>query len=283
MSGNQSQINYLLTRVCQSDESLQGYIDEYASDISPCKDDKPYFYKVYKGIPDEYLWLLVGIAGFNFLIVWLPFNFIKRRIKQYDVQRITFPLAVFSCIGVGFMLVEVSLFQKLVLYLGSPTISLSILLSSLLVGMGTGSYFGKKIYEAELRKRLFVVSISIVVAGILLFLASPYFLTKCLEYGLAFRSTMCFLMILPLAFLLGIPFPTCIQLLKRENKEKYVPWLYGVNGSMSVMGSVLAVILSMLFGFTPTYFVGLSFYLSIFLLLFLSSKQKIFNFSLSQI
>jgi hypothetical protein len=52
-------------------------------------------------------------------------------------------------------------------------------------------------------------------------------------------------MILPLAFFLGIPFPTCIQLLRLNNREKYIPWMYGVNGAMSVLGSVLAIIISM--------------------------------------
>lgn len=271
ISSNQSTISNFLRSVCQSDESLQRYVAQDEYDISPCRDDKPYFYKMYRGVSQEYLWLLAGIAGFNSLIVWLPFKFIRKKERQNNIM---LPLIIFSSIGIGFMVIEISLFQKLVLYLGAPTISLSILLSSLLVGMGIGSYFGKRIYEAEVRKRLYVVSISIVVAGILFFIASPYLLSKCLEYGLAFRSTVCFLMILPLAFLLGIPFPSCIQILKLDNKEEYIPWMYGINGSMSVMGSVLAVVLSMLFGFTPTYFVGLCFYLSIFLLSLLTKIDK---------
>ena len=49
--------------------------------------------------------------------------------------------------------------------------------------------------------------------------------------------------------------------------EKYIPWMYGVNGAMSVLGSVFAVILSMLFGFTPTFYFGLSFYLIVHMVL----------------
>ncbi len=112
----------------------------------------------------------------------------------------------------------------------------------------------------DVRKRLHVVSIAIVVVGILLFVVSPVLLAKSLEFGLPLRAATTFLVILPLAFLLGIPFPSCIQLLAVGHKERYIPWMYGVNGSMSVLGSVLAVILSMLFGFTPAYFVGLVFY-----------------------
>ena len=73
----------------------------------------------------------------------------------------------------------------------------------------------------------------------------------------------------------GIPFPSCIQMLTVNKQERYIPWLCGVNGLMSVLGSVLAVILSMLVGFTPTYFAGLSFYLCIPLLLYFSRKNVI--------
>ena len=175
------------------------------------------------------------------------------------------------------MILEISLFQKLVLYLGSPTISLSILLSSLLIGMGTGSYFGNNVFQTDIKRRLLFTSMSVVLVGLLLFLASPSILSKCLEYGIVLRSIVCFLMILPLAFFLGIPFPSCVQLLRLDNQEKYIPWMYGINGSMSVLGSVLAIVISMVWGFTPTYFIGLSFYLSIFIFLYLSSKQKIFH------
>jgi hypothetical protein len=73
-------------------------------------------------------------------------------------------------------------------------------------------------------------------------------------------------MILPFGFLLGIPFPSCIQLLQQGNMEKYIPWMYGANGFMSVLGSVLAVLVSMLYSFTPAFFIGLMFYSIIFVL-----------------
>jgi MFS family permease len=168
---------------------------------------------------------------------------------------------------------EITLFQKLVLYLGSPTISLSILLSSLLVGMGAGSYVGGNMFGPDVRKRLCVVSIAIVAVGILLLVVSPAILVKSLEFELPLRAATSFLVVLPLAFFLGIPFPSCIQLLTLGRNDRYIPWMYGVNGSMSVLGSVLAVVLSMLFGFTPAYFVGLVFYLGIFVISFLSSKK----------
>ena len=271
--GNQSRLNQFLVGVSQSSDRLKTYISQSKFDISPCTDDKPYFYKIFKGIPDEYLWLLVGTVGFNFLVVWLPFTYVRRKTADNSLPKVSLPLTILICAGIGFMVLEVSLFQKLVLYLGSPTISLSILLSSLLVGMGTGSYVGRNMFGTDVRKRLSVVSIAIVAVGILLFVVSPALLAKSLEFALPFRAATSFLVILPLAVFLGIPFPSCIQLLTLDHNDRYIPWMYGVNGSMSVLGSVLAVVLSMLFGFTAAYCVGLVFYLGIFLISFLRSKK----------
>jgi MFS family permease len=139
--------------------------------------------------------------------------------------------------------------------------------------MGAGSYFGRKVFRADVRKRLYVVSIAIVVVGTLLFVISPDLFAKSLEFELPLRAATTFLAILPLALLLGIPFPSCIQLLALGHRDRYIPWMYGVNGSMSVLGSVLAAILSMLYGFTPTYFVGLFFYLGVFLISFSLMKK----------
>jgi predicted membrane-bound spermidine synthase len=207
------------------------------------------------------LWLVCGLAGFNLFVVWLPFKFIKEKIKKERRGALTLPLIIFICIGLGFMILEISLFQKFILFLGSPTMSLSILLSSLLIGMGTGSSWGKKFYKENINKRISTVCLLIVAGGVLLFILCPYILTQFLVYSLIVRCAACFFMILPFGFLLGIPFPSCIQLLKQGSMEKYIPWMYGVNGTMSVLGSVLAVLLSMMYGFTPAFFIGLCFYL----------------------
>jgi hypothetical protein len=140
--------------------------------------------------------------------------------------------------------------------------------------MGIGSNFGKSIFGAEAIGRLYIVGTAIVVVGILLFLVSPVILGKALELGLTWRAAVTFLVILPLAVLLGIPFPSCIQWLTENQNDRYIPWMYGINGSMSVLGSVLAITLSMLFGFTLTYFVGLFSYLGVSLISFSSSRKN---------
>ena len=256
--------NRLLINIKKNKISLRQYIDNDPYDISPVYDDSPYFYKVHRGIPTDYLVLLIGVGFISLVVVIVPYARIKGKVKKNQKRIISISLIIFALLGLGFMIIEVTFFQKLILYLGSPTISLSILLSSLLIGMGIGSYFGKKIHANNIKDRIRSVALFIIIAGIISFLVSPVILNKMLAYNQVLRSITAFVMILPFGFLLGIPFPSAIQLLKESQMQKYIPWMYGINGIMSVTGSVSAVIFSMLFGYTPAFFFGLTMYLIVY-------------------
>ena len=269
--------NILLQDIKYGRSSLEEIMARNSSDISPVRDDSPFFYKVDKGVPGDFTDLLAATSVVALLSVVIPFTRIRSKVKKNkkgkQKEKILLPLSVFIGIGIGFMILEISLLQKFILYLGSPTVALSILLASLMVGMGVGSYFGAKIYPQDVIKRLKSVSGLIVAAGVLLFVVHPLILNELMGYGLVVRAIASFVLLSPFGFLLGIPFPTGIQMLKQYNLVKYIPWMYGVNGIMSVLGSVLAVVLSMVWGLTLSVFVGLSMYLLIFI--FMSSSPFI--------
>jgi hypothetical protein len=267
--------NILLKDIKNGHGSLEDYIANNSSDISPVRDESPFFYNVNKGVPGDLEKLLIAISFVAAFSVIIPFMKIKAKSdkKRKDKENVLLPLLIFISIGVGFMILEISLFQKFILYLGSPTIALSILLGSLLVGMGAGSFSGGKIYPDDAVKRLKGISGLIVIAGALLYVVYPVILNELLLYGLAIRAIVCFILLLPFGFLLGIPFPTGIQILKQNNLVKYIPWMYGVNGIMSVLGSVIAVILSMIWGFTASYFSGILIYLSLLVIIILMTKK----------
>lgn len=251
-------VNQFLSGIKTGQIQLQDYIDQYAFDITPCHDESPYFYKIKKGVPNEIMLLLYGTIACALSAILLPLLFIKKKPKLLGKS-----LIYFACLGLGFMIIEVNLFQKLILYLGSPTISLAILLSSLLLSMGIGSFSGNKIFNQKEEERIQIVSLLAVFAGGLFFYISQAVLNSLLEYALLYRAFATALLILPFGFLLGILFPSCIKMLNQADMTKYVPWMYGINGIMSVSGSILAVVLSILLGFTPAFFIGLSFYLII--------------------
>jgi len=263
--------NILLQNINNGQSSLEEMLARNSSDISPVRDDSPFFYKVNKGVPGDFANLFIAISVVALLSVIIPFMKIKSELKKNrrnkEKERVVLLLFVFISIGIGFMILEISLLQKFILYLGSPTIALSILLGSLLVGMGVGSFFGGQIYSQDVVKRLKHISGLVVIAGVLLFVIHPSILNELLAYGLVIRAIVCFVLLFPFGFLLGVPFPTGIQMLKQNNLVKYIPWMYGVNGIFTVLGSVSAVILSMTFGFTSSFFVGLSMYLIIFIFL----------------
>jgi hypothetical protein len=115
----------------------------------------------------------------------------------------------------------------------------------------------------------------IVLAGVVLLLSYQPLLNELMSYTQVLCSIVCFLLILPFGFLLGIPFPTGIQILKQNKMENYIPWMYGVNGILTVLGSILAVTLSMTFGFSITFLTGLSIYFILFLIIYKHSYRPL--------
>ncbi|MCM8789254.1 MAG: hypothetical protein NC907_05645, partial [Candidatus Omnitrophica bacterium] len=89
-----------------------------------------------------------------------------------------------------------------------------------------------------------------------------------LYHGRAVRTFISILAITPVGFLMGIPFPTGIRIVKQYRSE-IIPWLWAINGFMSVCGSLLAVIIAKLKGFTITFFTGGLLYLLLFLVCFI--------------
>ncbi|MEJ2052137.1 MAG: hypothetical protein P8Y60_20280, partial [Calditrichota bacterium] len=112
--------NRLLINIKQNKISLRQYIDNDPYDISPVYDDSPYFYKVKRGIPADYLFLLIGVGLISIIVVTVPYSRTKGKIKKKQKQILSISLIIFASLGLGFMIIEVTFFQKLILYLGSP-------------------------------------------------------------------------------------------------------------------------------------------------------------------
>lgn len=255
-----SEVNRLLTAIANKNVSVQDYINQSQFNITPCFDDSPYFYKITKGVPADIRNLLIAVLIINILVIVIPFILIKQK-----PSKLMLPVLCFGCLGIGFMIIEISMFQKLILYLGSPTISLAILLSSLLVSMGIGSYAGHRIYATNHLKRIHAVSLSIIITGSVIFFLSQYTLDIFLRHALLLRIFISVLFILPFGFLLGVLFPSCLLLLKARQLSNCIPWMYGINSTMTVLGSILAVIISMMYGFSVSFYTGLLFYAIIFM------------------
>jgi hypothetical protein len=74
------------------------------------------------------------------------------------------------------------------------------------------------------------------------------------------------IIISPLGFLMGVPFPGGLRWLQRKsqilpvNGEWLIPYVWAVNGACSVISSILASLISLSFGFMVTFAIGTVFY-----------------------
>jgi hypothetical protein len=76
----------------------------------------------------------------------------------------------------------------------------------------------------------------------------------------------------PAGFFMGMPFPTGLSTLS-ANRERLIPWAWGMNGALSVTGTVFAKLLSISTGFFWVLLVAIALY-GIAALLFKSNEMK---------
>jgi MFS family permease len=151
-------------------------------------------------------------------------------------------------LGLGFILIEIVLLQRFQLFLGEPIYTFSIVLSSLLIFTGVGSYLAGRVEDLS-RDRL-TWFLLVLVGTILLTLAvMPGILSLALGLALPLRVAIAISLVAPLGMLLGVPFPTGLRIVG-EQASPLVPWAWAVNGFFTVIGSVAAMILGMVVGFT---------------------------------
>jgi spermidine synthase len=153
----------------------------------------------------------------------------------------------FACLGAGYIMVEVGLIAHFVMALGNPTISASVLITGMLVFSGLGALTS----ERALPHMRTVMPVLFVAVGAMLILYG-LFLGHVLDAIGAIpypaRLVICFILIAPPAFLMGLPMPTAMTTLGRLGKDHLFVWAWGVNGCFSVIGAAAAPVIATNFG-----------------------------------
>ena len=153
--------------------------------------------------------------------------------------------------------------QRLILLLGQPVYSLAIILSTMLLSSGLGSYASGRLSTRRALSRLLVVA-AVVLVVYALFL--PDLIRALLGMPFAVRVAAAVAVVAIPAFVMGMPFPTGLRALAEQARENSVPWVWGVNGAMSVLASVGGMILAIEFGYTVVFAAGALCYLGAALL-----------------
>jgi predicted membrane-bound spermidine synthase len=248
--------------------------DTVKMDISPCTDDRPFiaqvgllknvdFSKLNK-IPDyEFTGfpisrIILYIILIICIICIIPLNLLPYLKKGEKLRFI--PWSYFFAIGVAYMMIEVIIIQKYTLFIGSSIYSLALVLTALLLSSGLGSRYSSRFGY----KTIFSVIAIWLLADIFIF---KYFFYFFAGWSLIPRMVLSGIILAPAGFFMGMPFP------KLASKyPAFVDWAFAVNGSASVIGSVVIMLIALSFGYSVSLLTGLLVYLSAYLLFYIDES-----------
>ncbi len=262
----------LLDKIIISKTDRQQLYKDYAFNISPATDDKPFFFQFMKLRSLNELSLSYTRHNIPFLelgyvilyltlaqIFFISFLFIIIPLFKLGITPISkLPvLLYFAGIGIGYMFVEIIFIQMFMLYFGTPIHSAAIIICLMLVSSGAGSYFSYK-YQL-IGKNLLWIILFIVFALTIQALFLKEIIYGTIHYSAVNKWLISFLIIFPCAFVMGMPFPIAIKKVN-EASASLTPWAWGINGFASVVATVVATIVSVEFGFNFVFYSAALFY-----------------------
>ena len=255
-------------------DDLENLVKKRGYDISPVTDNSPFFYKFENGLPKPVLRVFWSSIILLLLMILVPSLYWKRRATQTEIQPekkyfnqilLKF-IFLFSLLGMGFMLIEISFIQRFILFLGQPVLSLTVLLFSLLGGVGLGSLWSGRFALNKLNKAIGTASLFVAVMVVSYTFLLPLVFDQLLGLDINIRLLVTIFLLVPLGFLMGLPFPLGIRSLKERNMQNDIPWMWGINGLSSVLGSVVTIVVAISFGFTEALLVSAGCYFIVFLI-----------------
>ncbi len=258
-------------------EDRAAWWDKVAFDVTPPTDDRPFFGHFFRWrqmgqvlAMAGHVWQPFGGAGYVVLLallilataaalvlILLPLagqRAARRAMGRKGLWRALLP---FALLGLAYLLVEMPLLQRLILFLGSPTYAMATVLGALLLFSGLGSLFSSRL-------RLGTALAALAALLLAYTLGLPLLSGPLLGLPLPARLAMAILILAPLGTLMGVPFPACLARLQRESPA-LVGWAWGVNGALSVVASVLAATAALSWGFARVLLLGLACYGAVWL------------------
>jgi hypothetical protein len=292
----QSEFEEILSKSLGSAGSPGEGANSSISSLPPPTDDSPFFF-ARERIPFQLIMLLTTVLILSGVLFTILLYYSKlNKIDMVTVMSSNkYYLLFATCIGLGFMFFEITLIQKFLLILGTPVLALTAILFSILIATGIGSYASGRLFPAR-PARAILVSIPLISV---LTMAYYFLIDDVIYQGIVLpiyeRIILTVIFLAPIGFLMGFQFPSIIRLATGRNRkyadviqsqigsnkkfddsnnlslkeinetnDHNVTLIWGVNIIASVIGSVLAVISSMVVGLNNTLLVGLGFYIGAF-------------------
>ena len=252
------------TTLLAGSRAREDFFTRYKFNVRPATDERPYFFHSFRwsALPEllqlrgrggmpllewGYLVLVAGLAQAivaSVALILLPLLFARRGASP-DREPTWRLVVYFGSIGLAFLFVEIAFMQRLTLFLGQPLYAIAVVLSSFLLFGGLGSGASARIGEQRARYVPLAVAaialVALVIARVLpnLALALPD----------ATKIAISVAVVAPLAFVMGMPFPLGLRRLASADAAA-IPWAWGINGTASVLSSMLATLVAVHFGFS---------------------------------
>ena len=268
----------ITTVVTAGPDELERFYTESPYKVRPITDNSPFFWhfvslpdalfgserlgtwNVEEGVGERLLIAFLLLAtGFAAVFLLLPLIFLKQIWSEIPYKWNSG--IYFAALGLGFMFIEICLIQRLTLFLGYPTYSLTVTLFALLVSTGLGSLLSER-YAARRNQAFNILLLAL--AGLIAFyeVALPWVANVGMAWSFPTRVTVTVLCLAPLGLCLGAFMPLGLRSVSEttEHGDQYVAWCWAINGFFSVMASVLATLLSMTYGFNTVMVIGFVIY-----------------------
>ena len=201
--------------------------------------------------------LLIGVLLLTLLCIGVPLALARTAVRRSD-----FPLlGFFAAIGAGFMLVEISMLQRLIIFLGHPIYSLAVILFVLLLASGAGSRLSAFIPDERLRRSGIAVLVGLTAVLALAGLVTAPLVAAFQSSETPVRIALSAALLAVMGLLMGTAFPLGMRL-AMVLRPQLGPWLWGVNGAVSVLASVLAVVIAVAAGISSAFWTGVASYLA---------------------
>ncbi len=233
---------------------------EYPFNIAPVSDDNPYFQQFLRG--DQWQvyreWFLQDAAPFleiglplllltfaQIALISIPLILLPLLRLRSGARGFARPFVYFSSVGGGFMLWEIILIQRYILYWGHPIFAAAGVISILLLGMGLGSWCSGRLpgWQSWTARISGLIAVLLLMYALLL----PAFITATMGLPGIVRVALGVVVLLPVAFLMGMPFPLGVRWVEESTRTR-IAWAWGIDGYASVITATGAMLIAVTVG-----------------------------------
>lgn len=253
------------------------FLRNYVYNIRPATDDRPYFFDFFRfkalphlmrSLPGQwmrfsewgYLVLLAALAQAVLcasVFILLPMV-LARPVRKIRTRAKLTALLYFLLLGLSYMFLEMGFIQKMTLFTGQPVFGAAVTLTGFLFFSGCGAILSPRLAQT-VNRRVRLAVLAILVVGVLQIVGLPRVFDWLMGSCRWARLCWALVLISPLAFFMGVPFPAGLAEVSRWSLPM-VAWAWSINGFASVLAAVLGTTLAISIGFRALAVIALTGY-----------------------